>query len=104
MRGDLIIPIRYDKRYLPRNTWLFQSVDGRDIAEALVFFSKYSYDETMINGLLSYLHKEFYDKKTGAFASEILIWGKNKIPYIEFQAWFLYSLETVSSYIKKDTV
>lgn len=58
----------------------------------------------MINGLLSYLYKEFHNKKTGAFASEILIWGKNKIPYIEFQAWFLYALKIVSSSIKKESI
>ena len=94
-KGNYIIPIRYDKRFIPHNTWLFVKVDGRDIAEALVFFSKYHYDEDMLNSLITYLYDKFYNKKKGFFSPELFIYGKNKIPYLEFQAWFLYSLYVV---------
>ena len=40
-KGEYLIPKRYDKRYMPHNTWLFVKTDGRDIAEALIFFSKF---------------------------------------------------------------
>lgn len=96
----LIRPIRYDKRYTPRNTWLFQKIDGRDVAEGLIFFSKYSYDQEMIDSLIYYLYTELYNNKNGYFSPEILIFGKNKIPYIEFQAWFLYALQVTLHYFK----
>lgn len=96
--GKYKIPIRYDKRFIPHNTWLFVKVDGRDIAEALVFFSKYHHDENMLDALISYLYDKFYNKKKGFFSPELFIYGKNKIPYIEFQAWFLYSLSVVKYY------
>ena len=95
-----IRPIRYDKRYTPHNTWLFVKTDGRDIAEALVFFSKYVYDEKIIEGLLEYMYNVFYSKKNGYMYPELFIYGKNKIPYIEFQAWFLYALQIVKSNLR----
>lgn len=93
--GKYTIPIRYDKRFTPHNTWLFVKVDGRDIADALVFFSKYYHDEKMLSSLISYLYDNFYFKRCGFFSPELFIYGKNRIPYIEFQAWFLYSLFVV---------
>ena len=92
---DGICPVRYDKRFTPRNTWLFVKVDGRDLAEALVFFSAFVRDDEMINGLLQYTYDKFYDKKHKRMFPEIFIYGKNRIPYIEFQAWFLYAFQIV---------
>ncbi len=87
-----IYPVRYDKRFKPKNTWLFVKTDGRDISEGLVFFSKYWPDKKILNGLLEYTYKTFFDKRRGVMYPEIFIYGKNRIPYIEFQAWFLYAL------------
>jgi hypothetical protein len=97
-KNQYIIPLRYDRRYLPRNTWLLQKLDGRDLVEALVFFSKYEYQKEMVDGLINYTYDIMYDKKKGCFASEILIYGKNRIPYLEFQGWYLYALKTVAKY------
>lgn len=92
-----IRPVRYDKRYTPRNTWLFVKVDGRDVAEALIFFTKYAPDREMVQNLLRYAYDKFYDKKKGYIIPEIFIYGKNRIPYIEFQAWFLYAFQIVKT-------
>ncbi|ATR90490.1 hypothetical protein CS544_04860 [Porphyromonas gingivalis] len=99
-KGNYIIPIRYDKRFTPHNTWLFQKLDGRDIGEALIYFSRYSYDQQMLEGLLTYLYQEMYLPKRGYIAPEIFIYGRNRIPYSEFQAWYLYALYVVQSTIK----
>lgn len=93
--GEYVIPLRYDKRYTPQNTWLFVKVDGRDVAEGIVFFSKYCPDSKMVDGLVSYLYTKLFNKKEGYFVPEIFVYGKNRIPYIEFQAWFLYALKNV---------
>lgn len=90
-------PVRYDKRYSPKNTWLFVQVDGRDVAEGLVFFSTYCKDSEMVKGLIDYLYAKFFNKRRGCFAPEIFVYGKNKIPYIEFQAWFLYALKKLKT-------
>lgn len=95
---DEIRPVRYDKRYTPYNTWLFVKTDGRDIAEALVFFSKYVYDQEMIDGLLEYTYREFYNKKEGCMYPELFVYGKNRIPYLEFQAWFFYAFQVLKQY------
>lgn len=90
--------MRYDKRYMPHNTWLFVKVDGRDVAEALVFFTKYVPDKEMVQKLLRYTYDKFYTKKKGYMVPEIFVYGKNRIPYIEFQAWFLYAFQIVKQY------
>lgn len=95
---DEIRPVRYDKRYTPHNTWLFVKTDGRDIAEALVFFSKYVYDQEMIDGLLEYTYRVFYNKKEGCMYPELFVYGKNRIPYLEFQAWFFYAFQVLKQY------
>jgi hypothetical protein len=97
-KDKYIIPIRYDKRYIPKNTWILQKLDGRDIADALILFSKYHFDKAMLDGLISYIYDYIFMKDKGYLVSEILIYGKNKIPYFEFQAWYLYALETVLKY------
>ncbi len=89
--GERVRPIRYDKKYPPNNTWWFVKVDGRDISEALIFFTKCYPDKEMVRKLLKYTYDNFYDKKKGYMIPELFIYGKNHIPYIEFQAWFLYA-------------
>lgn len=95
---QFVRPLRYDKRYTPYNTWLFVKVDGRDVAEALVFFTKYVPDKVMVHKLLNYTFDKFYNKKKGYMIPEIFVYGKNRIPYIEFQAWFLYAFQIVKQY------
>jgi len=90
-----VIPLRYDRRYLPFNTWLFQKMDGRDMADALILFSRYRFDKEMLDGLINYMYDNLYMKRKGYIVSEILVYGRNKIPYLEFQGWYLYALETV---------
>lgn len=99
-KGNYIIPTRYDKRFVPRNTWLFQKLDGRDIGEALIYFSHYNYNKEMLEGLINYLYERMYLPKKGYIAPEIFIYGRNTIPYSEFQAWYLYALSVVRSIIK----
>ena len=50
--------MRYDKRYIPHNTWLFVKVDGRDISEALIFFTKYYVDKEFVEKLIKYTYYE----------------------------------------------
>lgn len=95
--GKYVRPIRYDKKFIPLNTWLFLKVDGRDIAEALIFFSKYSLDRDMVFELLNYTYDVFFNKNKGYMFPEIFLYGKNRIPYIEFQAWFLYALKIIKN-------
>ena len=101
-KGSYIIPTRYDKRFTPHNTWLFQRLDGRDISEALIYFSRYSYDNQMLKGLVSYLYERMYLPKHGYIAPEIFIYGRNKIPYSEFQAWYLHALLVVKSIFQEN--
>lgn len=96
-KNRYVKPIRYDKRFIPKNTWLVVRVDGRDIVEGLVFFSAYCKDSEMVKGLIDYLYAKFFDKRRGCFAPEIFVYGKNHIPYIEFQAWFLYALKQLKN-------
>lgn len=97
-KGGYLHPIRYDKRYTPHNTWLFVNVDGRDISEALVFFTLYVPEKEMVNRLFQYTYDKFYNKKGGYMIPEWFVYGKNRIPYIEFQAWFLYAFKIVKYY------
>lgn len=99
-KGGKIHPSRYDKRYTPYNTWLFVKVDGRDVAEALIFFTLYTSEKEMVNKLIFYTYDNFFDKKKGYMSPELFIYGRNRIPYIEFQAWFLYALQIVKYYGK----
>lgn len=99
--GRWIRPLRYDKRYTPRNTWLFVKVDGRDVSEALIFFTLYHPNKEMVEKLVQYTYDEFFIKKKGYMIPEIFVYGKNHIPYIEFQAWFLYALRIVKQNINR---
>ncbi|EJW98509.1 hypothetical protein EVA_13384, partial [gut metagenome] len=48
-----------------------------------------------------YTYKHFFNKKNGYMYPEIFIYGKNRIPYIEFQAWFLYAFQIVKRYYRE---
>lgn len=100
LENSFIRPLRYDKRYIPRNTWVFQKVDGRDLSEALILFSTHFCDKKILCGLIDYLYDFFYDKKMGCFACEINILGKNKIPYLEFQGWILHALAVSRNHLE----
>lgn len=81
-------PMRYDKRYIPHNTWLFVKVDGRDVAEALVFFTKYAPDKEMVQKLLRYTYDKFYTKKKGYMVPEIFVYGKIEFLILNFRLGF----------------
>lgn len=85
-------PRRYDKRYTPLNTWIFVRTDCRDVTEAIVYFCTVRKDAAFAGALIKYLHRHFYDPATGTVAPEIFVYGRNRNPYIEFQAWTLYAL------------
>lgn len=97
-KGDSLHPVRYDKRYTPHNTWLFVKVDGRDVAEALAFFTQFTSEKELVNRLIQYVYNNFYNKRKGYMIPEWFVYGKNRIPYIEFQAWFLYAFQIVKHY------
>lgn len=101
-QGNYIIPKRYDKRFTPRNTWLFQKLDGRDITEALIYFSRWNKDVHMIEGLINYLYKKMYLPEKGYISPERFTYARNNIPYSEFQAWYLYALSIVNKAITSD--
>ena len=96
-KNGRIIPHRYEKKYNPRNTWIFQTVDGRDVSEALIFFSEYAQDEEMVEGLVDYMWHKLYDKKRQRLAPEIFIYGRNRNDYIEFYGWYLLALKKVKN-------
>lgn len=100
--GKYLRPVRYDKRFTPRNTWLMVKVDGRDVVEGLIFFSIYKKDPDKVRELVEYAYDRFYDKRHRCMYPEIFVYGKNRNQYIEFQAWFLYAFAVVSSCIKKE--
>ncbi len=91
-RGNHIVPIRYDKRFTPHNTWLFQRFDGRDISEAIILFTTFHRDRELSEALINYTFEELFDKTKGTITPERFIYGKNRTPYIEFQGWYLYAL------------
>lgn len=100
-KGQYVIPKRFDKRFTPKNTWILQNFDGRDLAEAVHFFSSYHYNEEMLSGLLLFLHDYLYDEKKGFFYPEKLLGIRNKIPYLEFQGWYLVALTTFLKKVKE---
>lgn len=85
-------PRRYDKRFTPLNTWLFVRTDCRDVTEAIIYYCTVNRDKHRAGALVSYLYRHFYDPATGTVAPEIFVYGRNRNPYIEFQAWALYAL------------
>lgn len=96
--GDWLVPQRYDRRFNPKNTWVAQKIDGRDMSEALEFFSIYDRDETVVSKLVNYMYDKLYDKRRKRLIPEIFVYGVNRNDYIEFYGWYLNSL-----YIIKNT-
>ena len=90
--GAYLIPQRYDKRFNPGNTWLFQRLDGRDLSEAISFYSMYLPDEERVEKLVNYMHDRVFSPRSGKLAPEIFVYGKNHNEYIEFYAWYLHAL------------
>lgn len=99
--GSYLIPQRYDKRFNPKNTWLLQQIDGRDMTEALTFFSLYEKDERRVEKLVNYMYDKLY-RKDGRFVPEIFIYGRNRNDYIEFYAWYLHALLCVRNSFCKE--
>lgn len=93
-KGLYLVPQRRDPRYNPRNTWLVQRLDGRDLSEAILFFSRYCPDRKRVEGLINYMHDSVFDKRTGRFASDLFVYGRNRNDYIEFYGWYLHALLT----------
>lgn len=87
-----ICPKRYDKNFMPRNTWLFVKYDSRDLAEAILYFSEFQKNMKLAEGLVEFVYRNLYDKKNGTICPEKFIYGNNRNPYIEFQGWMLYAL------------
>lgn len=58
-------------------------------------------DNEILKKLYHYTYKHFFNKKNGYMYPEIFIYGKNRIPYIEFQAWFLYAFQIVKRYYRE---
>jgi len=96
-KKDELIPVRYDKRYTPLNTWLFQKADTRDISTALEIFSLYYIDKENIKGLIKYTYNNLFDKRKNTIACEKGLFWTNKIPYLEFEGWMLYSFILVKN-------
>jgi len=97
IKNNEVIPVRYDKRYPPLNTWLFQKADARDISTSLEIFSLYYKDRKKIEGLINYVYNNLFDKRKGVIACEKGLFWTNKIPYLEFEGWMLYSFILVKS-------
>lgn len=98
-KNNRLHPRRYDPDYLPHNSWIFQKLDGRDIAEAIVWFGLYESDDAMMDRLISFLYRHFYNRKKKYFYPEKMLWGTSRIPYFEFQGWYLNSL---SAFVQKE--
>ena len=97
IKKEEVIPVRYDKRFTPHNTWLFQKADSRDISTALEIFSLYYKDKKRIDGLVNYVYNNLFDKRKGVIACEKGLFWTNKIPYLEFEGWMLYSFMLVKN-------
>ncbi|MDE6498434.1 MAG: hypothetical protein K2L21_07225, partial [Muribaculaceae bacterium] len=87
-----LIPQRYDTRFNPGTTWIFQRLDGRDLSEAITFYSIYLPDEKRVEKLVNYMYDRIFSPRTGKLAPEIFVYGKNRNDYIEFYAWYLHAL------------
>jgi hypothetical protein len=92
VRNDRLIIRHFDIRFLPKNSSVIQKVDARDIASAIILYSKHNYSEDRLILLIKFLFQYFYKKDDGYFYCEKTWFWTNKIPYIEIQAWVIYSL------------
>lgn len=98
-KGGRLNPLRYDSRYMPRNTWAFMKIDSRDISEAIIYYSVYQPNKNMVLSLLSYVEDMLLDTKVGGIYPDIFIYGKNRNKYTEAQGWMLYALAIARQYI-----
>ncbi len=91
---DSIKPRRYVSGFRPTNSSLFQRVDLRDCAMAVVLFSKHSHiDPENLSFMAKVLNwTQEHMRKGRIYCSEITWLWRNPIPYIEFQAWMLLAL------------
>jgi hypothetical protein len=87
-------PRRFVRGFWPANSSLIQRVDLRDAALAVILFARLSRkDATWLERAASVLKWTNRHMKNGStYASEITWAWKNRIPYIEFQAWMLLAL------------
>lgn len=87
-------PVRFDPRFIPLNSNAIQKVDIRDCALSIMLFSELSKERPRFakytNSILEWTNK--YMKKGPCYFTEITWLWKNRIPYIEFQAWMLLSM------------
>ena len=97
--GKYLVPQRYDRRFNPKNTWLLQKIDGRDISEALTFFSLYAPDPERVEKLVNYMYDKIYRPDSGRLSPEIFIYGRNRNDYIEFYGWYLHALYCVKKMV-----
>jgi len=93
-KGGSLRPLRYYKAYPPRNSSLFQKADLRDAALAMMLFSQLTDKSLEYGNLASAAFKwARRELKCGpTYCSEITLLWRNRIPYIEFQAWMLLAL------------
>lgn len=91
-----IRPIHFYYKYLPHNSNIIQKVDIRDCALSIMLFSFLSKENKKYleysKAIYNWTIKNMKSKET--FYTEITWFWKNKIPYIELQAWMLISLTT----------
>ncbi len=87
-------PTHFVRRFWPTNSSLIQRVDLRDAALAVILFTRLSQkDGAWLERAASVLNWTNQHMKNGStYASEITWAWKNRIPYIEFQAWMLLAL------------
>lgn len=88
-------PIHLDPRFRPLNSNLIQRVDLRDVTASVVLFlelakTDHQYRERA-DRLLCWALNHMCTAE-GTYYPEITLLWKNKLPYIEFQAWMLYCL------------
>lgn len=93
-----IRPIHYDSRYMPKNSNIIQDVDIRDSAMALILFSELPSDniENLEFAREVYKWTKLNMKEGKTFVGEKTWLWKNKIPYIDFQAWMLLAMAKLS--------
>jgi hypothetical protein len=88
-------PIHLDRRFLPLNSNLIQSVDLRDVTASVVLFLELAKTDARYrehaDRVLQWALNHMRSAK-GTYYPEITVVWSNEIPYIEFQAWMLYCL------------
>ena len=87
-------PVHFDKRYWPSSSSAIQRVDIRDCALAIILFSALSREDPVwaANAEAVLKWADLHMKAGACYWAEVTWLWKNRIPYIEFQAWMLLSL------------